>query len=161
MLPLALPADCGANCTIIVTLCEGDSVTDKPAPLAENPAPLTMICEIVTFELPVFEIDTFCDVELPVVTLRKPKLVGLTDSVRVASTPTPLNTSVDGEFGALLTSERLPLTLPAACGANCTMKLVLCSAAMTSGTEIPLVLKPLPVTVACEMVRFVLPVFVI
>ena len=69
------------NCTVSVTLCDGESVTGAPTPVAEKPAPDTPICEMVTFEFPVFAMLTLCEAELPVLTLPKLKLAGLTDRV--------------------------------------------------------------------------------
>src|SRR5207245_7273143 len=55
-----------------------------------------------------------------------------------------------GELGALLTSETLPDTLPMVAGANCTLKVLDCPAARVSGRVRPVMLKPVPETVACE-----------
>jgi len=38
----------------------------------------------------------------------------------------PLNAIVNGEFGALLAIETLPLALPTDVGENCAVKLMLC-----------------------------------
>jgi hypothetical protein len=57
-----------------------------------------------------------------------------------------------GVFVALLTSDRLPLTLPATAGANFTEKDALCPAASVTGSAGPLTLNPVPVVVACEIV---------
>jgi hypothetical protein len=66
---------------------------------------------------------------------------------------------VAGEFVALLTMETLPATLPAAVGANVTLKLVFYPAANVRGRESPLILKPAPVTAAWEIVRVAVPPF--
>ena len=52
----------------------------------------------------------------------------------------------------------LPLTAPAAAGANITVKEVLCPAVRVSGSVSPLRLIPLPVTEAAEMVTAEPPV---
>src|SRR2546425_5341213 len=62
-----------------------------------------------------------------------------------------------GELGALLTSERLPDTLPVAVGANCTLKVLDCPAPRVSGNVSPLMLKPAPVKLPCAMVKLALP----
>ena len=54
MPPLALPADCGANTALKVTLAPGLSVSGAFSPLMLNPAPVTVACEIVTLAPPVF-----------------------------------------------------------------------------------------------------------
>ena len=72
----------------------------------------------------------------------------------------PLRAMVLGELGALLTSETLPDTLPVVAGANCRLKVLDCPAARVSGRVRPVMLKPVPETVACETLTVVLPVFV-
>src|SRR2546425_12764396 len=62
-----------------------------------------------------------------------------------------------GELGALLTSETLPDTLPAAVGANCMLKVMDCPAGRVRGKLSPLMLKPAPVTIPCEMVKLTPP----
>ena len=57
----------------------------------------------------------------------------------------------------MLTSETLPDTLPAAVGANCTLKVTDCPAGRARGKISPLMLKPAPVTVACEIVKVTPP----
>jgi hypothetical protein len=71
--------------------------------------------------------------------------------------PVPLKEIVRGEFGALLTSETEPVTLPAEVGAKTTLKVVFFPAAIVAGTVRPLMLKPVPDTVACEIVRVAVP----
>jgi hypothetical protein len=117
-LPLAAPDTVGANCTVTVTLWFGAKVTAPPPEAIENPAPDAVIALTATFAFPVLVILKVCDPVLPTVTLPKGKVVGVTDSVCVDATPVPLNVSVDGEFGALLVSERVPVTLVADVGAN-------------------------------------------
>jgi hypothetical protein len=51
----------------------------------------------------------------------------------------------------------LPVTPPADAGANCTEKDTLAPGLTVCGTVRPLRLNPLPLTVACEMVRAALP----
>ena len=115
-LPLAPPAALGAKMTLNVMVCDGLNVTGVFAPLTVNPAPLAVMPEICTFELPVFVMVMPCVDEEPTVTLPKFTLVGLNESVCVAATPVPLNASVPGDPAALLTSETLPLTEPAVAG---------------------------------------------
>jgi hypothetical protein len=59
---------------------------------------------------------------------------------------------------ALLTTVTLPARLPAEAGANVTMKEVDWPAARFSGSAIPLVVKPVPVALSCEMETLELPV---
>jgi hypothetical protein len=71
----------------------------------------------------------------------------------------PLSGTVAGEFGALLKIDSEPLTLPAAVGAYCTLKFPLCPGPSVKGIARPLTLNPAPVTVACEIVKLAVPLF--
>ncbi|HEY4978236.1 MAG TPA: hypothetical protein VII25_03640, partial [Candidatus Acidoferrum sp.] len=159
--PLSDPADGGLNCTVMVNACEADNVTGVPAPLKLYPVPLMLICEIVTLAFPVLVIVTFCCAELPVFTLPKLRLVELSEIVAVAAIPVPLKATVLGEVGALLTSETLPVTAPADCGANCTLKLLDAPGLIDSGRLNELVENPLPVALTCVIVSTPVPLFVI
>lgn len=158
-LPFAAPAADGANCTLTAMLWFGDSVTAPPPLVIEYPEPLADIPEIATFELPVLVTVKLCVAELPSFTLPKLRLLGLTLMLCVEATPVPLSATAAGEFGALLITDTLPLVLPAEVGAYCTVKLLLCPGVKVIGAEMPLRLKPLPVTVACEIVRLAFPLF--
>jgi hypothetical protein len=74
-------------------------------------------------------------------------------------TPVPVRLTVNGEGLALLTIEMLPEAVPVAAGWNVTVKLVLPPAATVTGAVNPAMLKPVPLTVACEIARSALPVF--
>jgi hypothetical protein len=74
--------------------------------------------------------------------------------------PVPLNVMVVGEFGALLTIEMLPLALPADVGANLALNVVFSPAPNVIGVLNPLILRPVPVTVALEIVTLAVPEFV-
>ena len=75
-------------------------------------------------------------------------------------TPAPLSEIESGEFAAVLTTDAVPVALPATDGVNVTLKLAACPADnVTRGAE-PLRVKPLPATLTCEMLTAALPVFV-
>ena len=95
---------------------------------------------------------------LPLFTVPKLRLDGVVEIVSVAATPVPLNTTAVGEVGALLTSEILPVALPAACGANCALKVVDAPGFNESGRFTVLVVNPVPVTLNCVMVNTPVPV---
>jgi hypothetical protein len=65
-----------------------------------------------------------------------------------------------GEFGALLTMVRLPLSVPTDVGPNCTLKLVDWPALSVIGNESVPALNPLPATLTCVTVRVPVPLFV-
>ncbi len=71
-------------------------------------------------------------------------LVGFAANVP-AVTPVPVSAMFKEGLDAVLVIAILPVTAPAALGANVAVKLVLCPAFNTRGTEIPVTLKPLPV----------------
>src|SRR5262245_46568907 len=109
-----------------------------------TPAPVGVACEMVTLAVPAVTV-TFCVALLPTVTLPKLSEVGLAASVPAGFAPLPLRETTVGELEALLDNDRLPVTLPAAVGANFTWKVALCPAAKVAGRVTPLRLKPAPV----------------
>ena len=87
---------------------------------------------------------TFCEAEeVPVVTLPKLIVLGLTPRVNVAAIPVPLSPTEVGEVGALLTIEILPDTAPTDVGRNATVIVVCCPAFTFKGSENPLALNEL------------------
>ena len=157
--PGALPVAVGLKVTVNAKFCPEVNVTGVVAPLSEYPVPLGAIWEIWTSEFPVFVTVTFCEADPPVVTLPKARLLELKESVLVATMPVPLRATVDGEFGALLTTDTLPLADPADVGANWTLKVLLALGLRDSGKFTVLVPNPLPVTLSCVMVKTSVPVF--
>jgi hypothetical protein len=158
MLPLALPAAVGANLALNVVLSPAPSASGVVIPVLLKPAPVTVTAEIVTVAVPPFVRVMVCELFAPIATLPNAALVGVAASS--ACVPVPLKLIVVGEFGALLTIEMLPLTLPAAVGANLALNVVLSPAPSVSGVVIPVLLKPAPVTVTAEIVTVAVPPFV-
>jgi hypothetical protein len=74
--------------------------------------------------------------------------------------PVPDRAIAAGEPGALLTTEMLPLAAPADAGAKVAVKDALLPALIVIGIVAPLMLNPVPETVACVTVRVALPEFV-
>ena len=95
---------------------------------------------------------------LPTVTFPKLRLLGVAPSRSV--TPVPESETTAGELVAVLATETLPEALPATVGAKVTVKLVVWPAVRVRGSESPLMLKPAPVTVACETVTVPVPLLV-
>jgi hypothetical protein len=158
-LPLEFPVVVGANATLSVTVWFGVSVVPPLTPPALNPAPVVVTFEIVTFELPLFVRVTSNVIALPMLTLPKLRVVGLATSIWVTATPFPLRAIVSGEFGASLASETDPESLPVEPGEKTALNVLLWPAGSDRGTAIPLMLKPVPATVACDMATLALPVF--
>src|SRR3989454_300664 len=154
-LPDALPVVVGANCTLKVLDCPNDTATTEIYTLSLHDALPILACAMVKLALPELVKVRFCTPLLPTSTLPKLTLGGVTESC--GCTPVPLRAMVLGELGALLTSETLPDTLPVAAGANCTLKVLDCPGGSVSGNVGPLMLKPAPVKLACEMVKLAPP----
>ena len=74
--------------------------------------------------------------------------------------PLPLRAIVSAAFGALLVIEMLPVALPATEGENCAVNVLFCPALIVNGVDKPLILKPVPVTLAAEIVTLAVPEFV-
>ena len=87
---------------------------------------------------------------VPVCTVPKFKLVGFAPRAPTA-TPVPDNGRASEGFGASEVIVIFPLALPIACGANVTVNVALSEAFSASGVVMPLILNPVPVTVAAEM----------
>lgn len=75
------------------------------------------------------------------------------------ATPLPVSVIMVGDVGALLTSDKLPVTLPEVAGTNSTGIVTEPPAATVTGTDRPFVLKTDTVTFAAVMDRLALPGF--
>jgi hypothetical protein len=157
--PTTLPVAVGANVAFSVAVCPGTNVVLAPAPLTLNPAPLTITLEIITFAFPLFVSVAPSELLLPTTTLPKSKLLVLEVSSAVAAVELPLVEITSGELGALLVSKIDPVTFPAELGVNITLNVAFWPAAMLIGSVRPDVPKPLPVTLALEIVTLPVPPF--
>jgi hypothetical protein len=158
--PVSAPDAVGVKTTLNVALAPAAMVSGTVTPVVLKPVPEAVILETFTLELPVLVSVTVCVLLLPTFTFPKLRLVTLGASCSVAATPVPLIAIVLGEFGALLTSETLPVTAPALAGENATLKVVLCPGVSVRGRVRPLTAKVCTETVACETDRFAVPEFV-
>jgi hypothetical protein len=98
--------------------------------------------------------------ELVVSTVTVPKFSPdeLASSRGVAATPVPLREIVSGEFGASLTIETVPVTLPEEIGVNRTLNVALLPEASAVGTLRPAILKSLPETLTRDIETLPSPV---
>jgi hypothetical protein len=71
--------------------------------------------------------------------------------------PLALREATVGELRALLATDTVPEMLPTTVGANWIPRLLDCPGANVSGKLNPLTLKPAPETVACEILKLVVP----
>ena len=151
MEPEALPPEVGANCAVKEALWPAAILSGVEIPLIVKPVPDAEACEMVSEAEPPLVKVTVCEPLLPTATEPKVTFDGLAETCGVV--PVPLMAMVSGEFGALLTMEMVPEALPPVVGANWAVKEVDCPAPRLSGVEIPVMVKPEPEAVACEMVN--------
>jgi len=88
-LPERLAAVAGANITLNVVDCPAARASGTVKPATLNPVPLSLICETVTLEFPVFVTLTLCVVLVPVAMLPKLSDTGLAVSCSAGATPMP------------------------------------------------------------------------
>jgi len=94
----------------------GAMLSGTVSPVVLKPAPVTAAEEIVRVAVPLFARLMVCELFDPVTTLPNAAVDGVAASCGCVAFP--LNGIVSGEVGALLTTEMLPLILPAEVGAN-------------------------------------------
>jgi hypothetical protein len=96
---------------------------------------------------------------LPTAWLPKLNVVGLTESCKFCGAPVPLSAIGVGDVGALVESERLPVTLPAVEGVKLTVMAPALPAGTVMGKAKFTVPKPRPITFAAVMVSAAFPAF--
>jgi hypothetical protein len=110
-------------------------------------------------ELPAFVRVTLNVLLLPSATFPKLKLDALLVRSAVAAIPVPLNEMVVGEAEMLLMTETSPDNAAAALGENTTSNVACFRGPIVRGSEIPLIVIPAALVLACVMVRFDPPSF--
>jgi hypothetical protein len=130
-------------------------------PLAEYCAPETITLETITSELPAFVSMTLKALLFPRATFPKLKLEVLVVRRDVAAIPVPLKDTVLGELEMSLMTETLPDKAPAVFGAKITLNVDCFPASIVKGSEIPVIVTPGAVVLACVTLRFDPPPFVI
>ena len=121
--PLAEPAEVGANFTVKVTLPLAVSVTGSVRPVTVKAAPVTLAAVIASDEPPVLVSVSDRLVLFPTCTLPNERLDGFAESVP-GVVPVPDNGMLRLGFDPSEVILRLPVTLPLAVGANCTEKVL-------------------------------------
>jgi hypothetical protein len=124
-----------------------------------NPLPLAVACEMVTLVPPVLVIVSVALCCEPTFTLPKDLLAGLLVNCP-GLMPVPESGIVSVGFEAFEVTVTVPLAAPDACGVKVIVSVVLWPGPSATGVLIPLRLKPVPLTEACEMVTLLPPVFV-
>jgi len=150
--PLYEPTPPGAKTTSTDVLWEGASFKGTLVPATLKPVPRTNICEMVTSAFPVFCSSTICVADLPPVTVPKFTAVDPTERANLALTIWPLTVRDVPETGELVTIDTCPFTVAAAVGFNSRLNDVLSPAVKVLGPLNPLILRPVPLAITCEMV---------
>lgn len=157
--PVTGPAEVGANFTVIVVEAPAFMVTGVVNPVWLNPAPVTSTWEIVRAAVPGFDTVTAAVALFPTFTVPKASLVGLNEIwASDGVTPVPVKDSGVGEPEALLVKLMLPVSLAAVVGANFTVKVVEPFEFTLTGVVRPLIVNPVPLMLAAEIVNVALPV---
>jgi hypothetical protein len=124
-----------------LAVCPGESVSGALMPVILNPAPEVEIWEIVMLTFPPLVTAMGWVLLVPTLTLLKFQLAGFGVSCAIGvTTPVPVKGKLVGEPEAVLTTETLPLTLPAAVGAKTTLNAELERAANVNGRVSPVTL---------------------
>ena len=159
IVPLAEPVLVGANVAVNVTLWFVARVAGSVSPLIENGADTPLTCEIVTDDPPVLVMVSDKFALLPTSTLPKPRLEGLGLNVP-AVMPVPERAIFRLGFDPFEVMLTLPLTAPPEVGENFTVNEVLWPGVKVTGRVSPLMLKPVPLAAAAEIVTLVPPLLV-
>jgi hypothetical protein len=156
--PVAEPVAVGINAKLTGRLELGLIVAGSVTPLYANGPDTEIPLTVTLAELLLLVSVTVC-LLLVVPTVSLPKLteVGLTVSCPAWGAPVPLRAIAVGEVGALLTNDKLPVTLPDAVGAKLTVMVPDPPAATRMGRETPKVPNPEPVMFMAVMERAALP----
>lgn len=160
IVPDAAPAAVGAKVAVNVACEPAAIVCPALRPLAVNPVPAVLTWLMVIAPAPEFFRVMVCGLVDPTTTLLKLTLPGVAESVPSAATALPVKTKVCGVPGALSANTTLPLTPVVEVGVNCTENVTLCPAVKVFGAARPVIVNPVPETVAEETTRSALPVFV-
>jgi hypothetical protein len=156
--PFTAPAVVGANTTLNEVLVPAPIVSGNESPLALKPAPETLACVIVTLAVPVLDKLIVWELLMPVTTFPKLALEGIAE--RCPWTPVPLSATTKVGSVAVLVIVIVPEAFPVAVGVNFAVNDVVWPAPSDIGTENPVMLRPVPVALAWEIVMLVVPEFV-
>jgi hypothetical protein len=156
----AVPVAPGVNFTVNVTGWVVVTVTGNVRPLIENSeglVPLKLTEDTDTLAPPALSVPVWVPL-VPTTTL--PTLTELTAKVpTLCVTADPVKPMFKVGFEAFESMATLPGKLPADSGAKVTLKEALCPGFKVTGADIPEMLKPVPATVAREIVAFSPPTF--
>jgi len=158
-LPVALPAEVGANLTLKLTLCPLLRVAGSVKPVMLKLAPEALAAVIFRLDPPELVSVSVTVSLFPTTTLPKLTEDGLADSAPSAA-PFPLNGILRVGLEPSDVTVTLPVALPLAVGANFTLKLTLCPLLSVTGNVNPVRLNPDPDAAAAVIFRLEPPEFV-
>lgn len=141
-----LALDVGVKLSVNIADVPGASDIGNASPLSPNPAPGPAACVMLRLAFPGLLTITVCEFVWATVTVAKFTLPGTTEIW--GCTPMPASETVDGEFAASLTSEMLPLALPARVARKLAVKVLDWPGPSVIGRASPLIEKALPLIVA-------------
>lgn len=140
---LTVPETCGLKVTINDALWPAGMVTGSGRPPTLNTELFELAAVTVTFAPLAVRLPDAVPL-VPTTTLPRPSVVGVTVSCPGAAVPVPDSGIVSVGLDAFEVIVTSPLALAAVCGANVTVKLVLCPAVRVTGAVIPVKLNPVP-----------------
>lgn len=158
-LPDKLPAARGENVASRVADCPGVRINPAETPLVEYRAPARVTFDTVILEFPEFVKITLNALLFPIATFPKFKLDALVVSCAVAAIPIPLKDTVLGELEMSLRMETFPDIAPATFGEKTTLNVDCFPDSIVRGREIPVIVIPVAVVLACVTVKFDPPPF--
>lgn len=138
-------AVCGLNVTLKEVLWPAGMVIGKVNPLTLKAELFVLAALTVTFAPVAVRVPEAVPL-VPTTTFPTASVLGLTANWPAAAVPVPDNGILSVGFEPFEVMLTLPLTAPAAVGANETLKPALCPAPNVTGAVIPLKPNPLPVT---------------
>lgn len=154
----ALPAALGVNVTVNAADCPACNVIGRAIPDKRN-SPLSVPADEIVIAVPLALRLPGSDALDPTVTLPKFSAAGATVSTP-GLVPVPESAMLSGEFEAFEMMASVPLSAPAAGGANAAVKVTLCPGFSVTGSVSPVKENPVPETFACEIVTGDPPEFV-
>jgi|SRR6202046_2431845 hypothetical protein len=134
---------CGLKVTVKEALWPAGIVTGSARPPTLNTELLELAAVTVTFEPLAVRVPVAVPL-VPTTTLPTPRVVGVTVSCPAAAAPVPDSGIVSVGLEAFEVMVTLPLALVAVCGANVTVKFVLCPDVSVTGAVIPVRVNPVP-----------------
>lgn len=150
VLPVVVPLVVGVNDKVNDAVCPAARVSGNDNPVTLN-SELIRLPELIVTLAPLAVRVAGMLLLVPTVTVPKFAVAGDTVSCPVAEPP-PARGMVNPEPDFSV-SVMLPVAAPLLCGLNVTVKVKFCPGLRLTGGVSPLIPKPAPVTLACEIVR--------